>query len=62
MGGSIVGTITCACPLRRECTSAAHVGVLKALSKYHLEPDLVVGTSGEQLSQLFMPQAALHRS
>ena len=26
--------------------AAAHVGVLKALIKYHLEPDLVVGTSG----------------
>jgi len=26
--------------------AAAHVGVLKALSKYHLEPDLVIGTSG----------------
>ena len=26
--------------------AAAHVGVLKALEEYALEPDLVVGTSG----------------
>ena len=35
--------------------AAAHVGVLKALEEYALEPDVVVGTSGGAIVARFMP-------